>query len=76
MAECVFLHVLVVAAGTANDARGVSPATRAVRRGNRRLTRNESRYHSGKCFSHYCFVHFIKLLYETGAPVLGAKRSG
>lgn len=27
---------------------GGSPATRAMRRGNRRLTRNESRYHSGK----------------------------
>ncbi|XP_063925892.1 disco-interacting protein 2 isoform X6 [Zophobas morio] len=32
--------------GQSKDARGVSPATRAMRRGNRRLTRNESRYHS------------------------------
>lgn len=49
MCVCVFLHV---ADGTVittnNENKGVSPATRALRRGNRRLTRNESRYHSGK----------------------------
>jgi hypothetical protein len=31
-----------------------SPGTRARRRGNRRLTRNESRYHSGKCRYRIC----------------------
>ncbi|KAK9688284.1 DMAP1-binding Domain [Popillia japonica] len=34
--------------GVTGENRGVSPASRAMRRGNRRLTRNESRYHSGK----------------------------
>lgn len=40
---------------TNNDVNGeqtavssISPSTRSRRRGNRRLTRNESRYHSGK----------------------------
>lgn len=43
---------IAVGAGGANDARGgISPAARAVRRGNRRLTRNESRYHSGKSYT-------------------------
>ncbi|KAH0817261.1 hypothetical protein GEV33_005530 [Tenebrio molitor] len=39
-------HLPHVGDGQSKDARGVSPATRAMRRGNRRLTRNESRYHS------------------------------
>lgn len=43
----VVLHV-DVGDGQPKEVRtGVSPATRATRRGNRRLTRNESRYHSG-----------------------------
>lgn len=44
----VVLHV-DVGDGQPKEVRsGVSPAARATRRGNRRLTRNESRYHSGR----------------------------
>lgn len=43
---CLFVFACKAAAG--GEQRGVSPATKALRRGNRRLTRNESRYHSGK----------------------------
>lgn len=38
----------VVQMGRSSGSEGSSAASRAVRRGNRRLTRNESRYHSGK----------------------------
>lgn len=54
---------IAVSTEEANDARGISPATKAVRRVNRRLTRNESRYHSGKSFSDLLF-HFIALYYK------------
>lgn len=37
---------------------GNSAAARAARRGNRRLTRNESRYHSGKSLYYFNQVHF------------------
>lgn len=57
MPECIVLHV-AVGSGGATETRGVSPATRALRRGNRRLTRNESRYHSGECFLHIVLFHF------------------
>lgn len=53
MALSVILHV-DVGDGQSKESRGVSPATRAMRRGNRRLTRNESRYHSGKSLWQYC----------------------
>lgn len=52
----VVLHV-DVGDGQPKEVRsGVSPAARATRRGNRRLTRNESRYHSGNVY--------LLLLYE------------
>lgn len=44
----VVLHVDVGDGQTKEVRSSGSPASRAMRRGNRRLTRNESRYHSGK----------------------------
>ncbi|KAJ8974242.1 hypothetical protein NQ317_006324 [Molorchus minor] len=46
--ENVVLHVDVGDGQSKEEKTRVSPAARAVRRGNRRLTRNESRYHSGR----------------------------
>ena len=47
---CLFFAVRSNAGSTSAGTQGgsSSPGTRARRRGNRRLTRNESRYHSGK----------------------------